>query len=51
MKILSGVFEGKSTGTPIAMIIDNIDHRSKDTEIKKSLDQVTLITLITKNME
>ena len=36
MKILSGVFEGKSTGTPIAMIIDNIDHRSKDyTEIKK----------------
>ena len=36
VKILSGVFEGKSTGTPIAMIIDNIDHRSKDyTEIKK----------------
>ena len=27
VKILSGVFEGKSTGTPIAMIIDNIDHR------------------------
>ena len=36
VKILSGVFEGKSTGTPIAMIIDNIDHRSKDyTEITK----------------
>ena len=36
VKILSGVFEGRSTGTPIAMIIDNIDHRSKDyTEIKK----------------
>ena len=36
VKILSGVFEGKSTGTPIAMIIDNIDHRGKDyIEIKK----------------
>jgi chorismate synthase len=29
-KILSGVFEGKSTGTPIALIIDNQDQRSKD---------------------
>lgn len=29
-KILSGVFEGKTTGTPIAIIIDNQDSRSKD---------------------
>ena len=30
VKILSGVFEGKTTGTPIAMIIYNTDQRSKD---------------------
>lgn len=29
-KILSGVFEGKSTGAPIAIIIENTDQRSKD---------------------
>jgi len=29
-QIMSGVFEGKSTGTPIAMIIFNEDQRSKD---------------------
>lgn len=29
-KILSGVFEGKSTGTPIAIVIENTDQRSKD---------------------
>jgi len=29
-QILSGVFEGKSTGTPIAILIPNEDHRSKD---------------------
>jgi len=29
-KILSGVFEGKSMGTPIAIVIDNQDQRSKD---------------------
>jgi len=28
--ILSGVFDGKSTGTPIALIIHNQDQRSKD---------------------
>lgn len=28
--ILSGVFEGKSTGTPISMVIFNADARSKD---------------------
>ncbi len=30
VEILSGVFEGKSTGTPIAMIIYNTDQKSKD---------------------
>lgn len=29
-KILSGVFEGQSTGTPIAIVIENQDQRSKD---------------------
>lgn len=29
-KILSGVFEGKTTGTPIAIVIPNEDQRSKD---------------------
>ena len=29
-KILSGVFEGKSTGSPIALVIENQDQRSKD---------------------
>ena len=30
VKILSGVFEGKTTGHPISLIIYNEDHRSKD---------------------
>ncbi len=30
VKILSGVFEGKTTGTSIGLIIDNVDQRSKD---------------------
>ncbi|HUN52404.1 MAG TPA: chorismate synthase [Candidatus Sulfotelmatobacter sp.] len=30
VKILSGVFEGQTTGTPIALQIDNVDQRSKD---------------------
>ena len=29
-RILSGVFEGKTTGTAIAIIIDNVDQRSRD---------------------
>ena len=32
VKILSGVFEGKSTGTPIALYIENTDAKSKDYE-------------------
>lgn len=30
MEILSGIFEGKTTGTPIALLIRNEDQRSKD---------------------
>ena len=30
VKILSGVFEGRTTGTPIGLIIENIDQRSRD---------------------
>ena len=30
VQILSGVFEGKSTGTPIALIIYNKDQKSRD---------------------
>ena len=30
VRILSGVFEGKTTGTPIGLLIENIDQRSKD---------------------
>ncbi|MBW0158647.1 chorismate synthase [Sedimentimonas flavescens] len=30
VRILSGVFEGKSTGTPIQLMIENTDQRSKD---------------------
>jgi len=30
VKILSGVFEGKTTGTPIGLLIENIDQRPRD---------------------
>jgi chorismate synthase len=30
VRILSGIFEGKTTGTPISLTIDNVDARSKD---------------------
>jgi len=30
VKILSGVFEGRTTGTPIGLMIENVDQRSKD---------------------
>ena len=30
VKILSGVFEGQTTGTPIGLMIENTDQRSKD---------------------
>lgn len=36
VKILSGVFEGKSTGTPICLILQNNDAQSKDYEYLKN---------------
>ena len=30
VRILSGVFEGRTTGTPISLMIENVDQRSKD---------------------
>ncbi|HEU0043351.1 chorismate synthase [Sphingomonas sp.] len=30
VRVLSGVFEGRTTGTPISLLIDNVDQRSKD---------------------
>src|SRR5579864_9236938 len=30
VRILSGVFEGKTTGAPIGLLIENVDARSKD---------------------
>ncbi len=30
VKILSGTFEGQTTGTPISLMIENVDQRSKD---------------------
>ena len=30
VRILSGVFEGRTTGTPISLLIENTDQRSKD---------------------
>lgn len=30
VRILSGVYEGRTTGTPISLIIDNVDSRPKD---------------------
>ncbi len=37
VKILSGVFEGHTTGTPISLMIENVDQRSKDySEVAKA---------------
>jgi len=30
VRIMSGVFEGRTTGTPVGLLIDNVDARSKD---------------------
>ncbi len=37
VEILSGVFEGRSTGTPIAMVIYNTDQKSRDYDNVKDL--------------
>lgn len=37
VKILSGVFSGKTTGTPIALVIENESQHSKDYSLTKNL--------------
>lgn len=37
VKLLSGVFEGKTTGTPIGFLIENVDQRSRDYSAVKDL--------------
>lgn len=37
VQVLSGIFEGKTTGTPIALLIPNEDHRSKDYDHNKDI--------------
>ena len=37
VEVLSGIFEGRSLGTPIAMIVRNTDQRSKDYEALKDV--------------
>jgi chorismate synthase len=52
VQILSGVFEGKTTGTPISLIIYNEDMRSKDYKnIKDKFRPGHADLLILKNME
>ncbi len=37
VRILSGVFEGQTTGTPISLMIENVDQRSRDySEVAKA---------------
>ncbi len=37
VRILSGVFKGRTTGTPISLMIENVDQRSKDySEVAKA---------------
>lgn len=47
VKIMSGVFEGKTTGTSIGLIIENTDQRSKDYgEIKDTYRPAHALSLI-----
>ena len=51
VRISSGTFEGKTTGTPISLLIKNEDHKSKDYKIlKTSIDLHMLTSHIKKNM-
>ena len=37
VRILSGVFDGRTTGTPISLMVENVDQRSKDySEVAKA---------------
>ena len=41
VSILSGVFEGKTTGTPISLVVMNEDQKSKDYGSMRSMDSAT----------
>ena len=52
VKILSGVFEGVTTGTPIGLIIRNEDQKSKDyANLKDKFRPGHAVLLTKKNME
>jgi Chorismate synthase len=52
VQILSGVFEGKTLGTPICLLIHNTSMKSSDyNELKENSGQVMLTADIFKNME
>ena len=51
VKFLSGIFEGKTTGTPIGFTIENSNQKSNDySHIKMFTALLTPITLTTKSM-
>ena len=49
VEILSGVFEGKTTGTPISMLVRNTSQRSRDYSEIASYYQDMPTTLLMKN--
>ena len=50
IKILSGVFEGVTTGTAIGLAVENVDQRSRDySKIKDTFRPVMLIIPISKS--
>ena len=52
VEILSGVFEGQTTGTPIGLLIRNKDQKSKDyDDLKDVLGLLMLIMYIQRNMD
>ena len=52
VEILSGVFEGKTTGTPISLMVFNTSQKSKDySEIAKIYRPGMRIIRLTKNMD
>ena len=51
IEILSGVFEGKTTGTPIGLIVKNQDQRSKDYENIKDIYLLSNVFILSSKYE